>query len=278
MTDIVTMPFTVAMSVYKNDNPQDFRIAVHSIYDKQTICPNEIIIIEDGPIPNSLSEVVQELCNDISVIKVVPFKVNRGHAGARQGGLEAASNELVAIMDADDIAVPNRFEMQLKAFEAHPDATVIGGNISEFVGKTSNIVGRRIVPEKDIEVKDYLKSRCPLNLVTVMYKKSRVQEVGGFIDWYCEEDYYLWIRLALAGHKFYNVQENFVDVRVGEEMYQRRGGMKYFKSEAKLQKYMLDNHLINGGGYFVNVTKRLIVQVLLPNWLRGWVFRTFARD
>ena len=181
-------------------------------------------------------------------------------------------------MDADDVAVPNRFEMQLKAFEEHPEATVVGGNINEFIHETTNVVGSRIVPEKDEDIKDYLKSRCPLNLVTVMYKKSKVQEVGGFIDWYCEEDYYLWIRLALAGHKFYNVQENFVDVRVGEEMYQRRGGMKYFKSEVRLQKYMLNKDIINWGRYLNNVTKRLIVQVLLPNKIRGWVFRTFARE
>lgn len=270
--------FTVAMSVYKNDKPDDFRTAVHSIYDKQTVKPSEIILVEDGPIPAELESVVKELCDEIPAMKVLPFEVNRGHAAARQAGLEASSNELIAVMDADDIAVPNRFEMQLKAFEEHPEASVVGGNINEFIHETTNVVGRRIVPEKDEDIKDYLKSRCPMNLVTVMYKKSKVQEVGGFIDWYCEEDYYLWIRLALAGHKFYNVQENFVDVLVGEEMYQRRGGMKYFRSEAKFQKYMLDNHLINGGGYFVNVTKRLIVQVLLPNWLRGWVFRTFARD
>lgn len=235
------------MSVYKNDNPDDFRTAVHSVYDMQTVKPSEIVLVEDGPITSELVAVVKELYNEIPVLKLVPFPVNRGHAAARQGGLEASSNELVAIMDADDIAVPNRFEMQLKAFEEHPEASVIGGNINEFIHEPTDVVGRRIVPEKDEDIKDYLKSRCPLNMQTVMYKKSKVQEVGGFIDWFCEEDYYLWIRLALAGHKFYNVQENFVDVRVGEEMYQRRGGMKYFKSEAKLQEYMLDNYLINGG-------------------------------
>lgn len=270
--------FTVAMSVYKNDNPQDFKTAVHSIYDKQTVRPSEIVLVEDGPIPAELEAVVKELQNEIPVMKVVPFEVNRGHAAARQGGLEAASNELVAIMDADDVAVPNRFEMQLKAFGEHPEATVVGGNINEFIHETTNVVGSRIVPEKDEDIKDYLKSRCPLNLVTVMYKKTKVQEVGGFIDWYCEEDYYLWIRLALAGHKFYNVQENFVDVRVGEEMYQRRGGMKYFKSEAKLQKYMWKHGLIGFPKYLYNTAIRFAVQVAMPNWLRGWVFQKFARS
>lgn len=122
--------FTVAMSVYKNDNPEDFKTAVHSIYDKQTVRPSEIVLVKDGPIPEALEKAVQEICVEVPVIKVVPFEVNRGHAAARQGGLEAASNELVAIMDADDVAVPNRFEMQLKAFEEHPEVSVVGGTHS----------------------------------------------------------------------------------------------------------------------------------------------------
>ncbi|MCM1502970.1 MAG: glycosyltransferase [Bacteroidales bacterium] len=269
--------FTVAMSVYKNDNPQDFKTAVHSVYIDQTVRPSEIIIVEDGPIPVQLENAVNELCKEIAIIKVLSFEENRGHAAARQCGLEAASNDLVAIMDADDIAVPDRFEKQLKAFNEHPDVAVIGGNINEFVRDRLNVVGRRIVPENDSDIKKYLKSRCPLNLVTVMYKKSIVQAVGGFIDWYCEEDYYLWIRLAIAGHKFYNVQENFVDVRVGEQMYQRRGGMSYFKSEVRLQRYMLNHKIISIHRYVYNIVVRFVVQVAMPNRLRGWVFQKFAR-
>lgn len=135
--------------------------------------------------------------------------------------------------------------MTMKAIEQHPNVTVVGGNIKEFIGDVANVAGSRLVPEMDKDIKLYLKGRCPMNLVTVMYDKNKVQEVGGFIDWYCEEDYYLWIRLALAGHEFYNIQENLVNVRVGEEMYRRRGGWKYFRSEAKLQKYMLENQIIN---------------------------------
>lgn len=269
--------FSVAMSVYKNDNPEDFKVAVRSIYHDQTVKPSEIILVQDGPIPTELKAVIDELVVDIPVMKVIPFEQNRGHAAARQAGLENASNNLVAIMDADDISVRNRFELTLKAFEKNPDASVIGGNINEFVGRLDNLVGSRIVPERDFEIKSYLKSRCPMNLMTVMYRKDKVQEVGGFIDWYCEEDYFLWIRLALSGHKFYNIQENLVNARVGKEMYSRRGGIHYFKSEARLQKYMYEHKLISCTKYVYNVFIRWIVQVLMPNWMRGWVFQTFAR-
>ena len=116
-----------------------------------------------------------------------------------------------------------------------------------------------------------------MNQVTVMFKHSDVKEVGGYIDWFWEEDYYLWLRLYLAGKKFANIQDVLCNVRVGKEMYQRRGGWKYFKSERALQKFMLKNKIIGFGTYFLNVAKRFIVQVLLPNKLRGWVFKKFAR-
>ena len=200
-----------------------------------------------------------------------------GHAVARQTGLEAAKNDLCAVMDADDLSVPNRFEKQLKVFEEHPEVSVVGGIINEFIQTTENVVGTRMVPENDADIKEYLRSRCPMNLVTVMLKKSDVMKVGGYQDWYCEEDYYLWIRLTLAGYKFYNIQDNLVNVRVGEEMYQRRGGKKYFDSEVRLQKYMLNHNLISFPNYLYNVLVRFIVQVALPNKLRGWVFQTYAR-
>lgn len=269
--------YSVCMSCYKNDNAKALYVAVESIYN-QTVPPDEIILVVDGPVPNMLEEAIREILSKMPIVKVISLEQNMGHAIARQRGLEVAKNNLCAVMDADDISVPDRFEKQLKAFVEHPEVSVVGGLINEFVGKTDNVVGTRIVPELDADIKEYLKSRCPMNLVTVMLKKSDVMAVGGYQDWYCEEDYYLWIRLTLAGYKFYNIQENLVNVRVGEEMYQRRGGMLYFKSEAKLQKYMYDHKIITFRKYLYNVVIRWIVQVAITNNIRGWVFQKFARS
>lgn len=269
--------FSVAMAVYRGDNAEDFATAVHSIYTKQTVRPSEIIIVVDGPIPQVLEETLVSLKSDIDAIRFVRFAENRGHAAARQAGLEAASNELIAIMDADDISEPYRFEKQMAAFEKYNDAAVIGGQIKEFIDSTDNVVGERIVPQNDSEIKRYLKSRCPMNLVTVMYRKSPVKAVGGFMDWYCEEDYYLWIRLAEAGYKFANLPDNLVNVRVGKEMYRRRGGWRYFKSEAQLQGYMLRHGVIALPRYIYNVAGRFAVQVAIPNKLRGFIFQKLFR-
>ena len=125
--------FTVCMSVYKNDNPVDFKSAVVSIYTEQTIRPSEIVLVVDGPISDTLNSVIIQLKENIPVLRVIELERNMGHAIARQTGLDAAKNELVAVMDADDLAVSNRFELQLKVFASYPDVSVVGGIINEFI-------------------------------------------------------------------------------------------------------------------------------------------------
>lgn len=266
--------FSVSMCVYGGDDAAHFKTAVDSIL-YGTVAPDEVVLVVDGPVPPALAEVIDGY-EALPGFRVIRFEENRGHGEARRAGLAACQNELVAIMDADDISAPDRFERELAAIEA-TGADVVGGMITEFVGEPENIVGRRTVLCDDAGIKADLCGRCPMNLVTVMFRKSAVEAAGGFIDFYCEEDYYLWVRMTERGATFANVDADVVNVRVGAEMYRRRGGWRYFKSERALQKYMKKQGLIGFGTYTVNVAKRFVVQVLLPNRLRGWVFKKFAR-
>lgn len=268
--------FSVSMCVYGRDNARWFETAIESVLN-QTLPPNEIVLVVDGPVPHDLNAVIFKL-EENDTFKVIRLETNQGHGIARKTGLDNCTNELVAIMDADDICTRNRFEKQIEAFHDYPDSDIVGGMITEFIDTPDNVVGKRIVPLEDSEIKEYMQRRCPMNLVTVMFKKSSIEKVGGFIDWYCEEDYYLWLRMALANMKFRNVDDVLVNVRVGKEMYQRRGGVKYFKSEAKLQKYMLDNKIIGFPRYLISVIERLILQVLMPNKMRSFIFQKLARS
>ena len=277
--------FSVSMCVYGKDNSDQFDVAVKSVVE-QTVKPREIVITVDGPIPESIEKVLKKyesILKDSEIeFRVIRLKKNKGHGEARRVCFEKCKYPVIALMDADDISVPDRFEKQVNFMKENPDVSVVGGNITEFITKKkpndiSQTAGSRIVPEHDKEIKMYMKKRCPMNQVTVMFKKDDVEEVGGYIDWYCEEDYYLWIRLALAGKKFGNISSNLVNVRVGKEMYRRRGGLKYFRSEAKLQKYMLDKKMLSKGRYAINVIERFVLQVLMPNKVRGWLFQKLAR-
>lgn len=267
--------FSVAMCVYGKDDPNHFKLAVESILN-QTVRPSEVILVVDGPVPDDLNAIILDF-EKLSEFKVFRFEKNQGHGAARSKGLELCRHELVALMDADDLSVSNRFELQLKKFEENPDLDIVGGIISEFIENSADIVGKRVVPETDEEIKAYLKKRCPMNQVTVMFKKSSVQNAGGYLDWFCNEDYYLWIRMSLSRMLFANVPEVLVNVRVGKDMYLRRGGWMYFKSEAKLQLFMYKKNVISLFDCAQNIILRLILQVLMPNCIRGLIFQKFAR-
>ncbi len=269
--------FSVSMCVYMGDNPQHFDTALKSIFT-QTLLPDEVVLVVDGPVGVQTNNVIEKYQSENEFFKVIRLEENVGHGNARRIGLKNCSYDIVALMDADDICVPQRFEKQIKEFEKDSELDIVGGQITEFIDDIKNVAGVRTVPTNDGEIKAYMKKRCPMNQMTVMFKKSSVEKVGGYIDWFCEEDYYLWLRMALGNMKFKNLPETLVNVRVGEEMYMRRGGIKYFVSEAKLQGFMLKNKIIGIPRYAINVLQRLILQVLMPNRLRGWVFRKFARN
>lgn len=270
-------PFSVAMSVYRSDNPDFFDRALSSIIDDQTIKPNEIVLVVDGPVSNEINNVINKYEKKYEIFNVIRLEQNGGLGNALKIAVENATHELIARMDSDDVSVPTRFEEQLKYFETNPEIDIVGGDITEFIGEENNIVGKRSVPLSNESIREYMKTRCAMNHVSVMYKKKAVESAGGYQDWFWNEDYYLWIRMWLNGTVFANTGSVLVNVRVGEEMYQRRGGSKYFESEKGLQDYMLKNKMINHSTYIKNVAKRLIIQKLMPNKLRGWVFRTFAR-
>ena len=269
--------FSVAMSVYKNDNAQHFSRALESITDKQTVLPSEIVLVVDGPIGSELDAVINDYSSKYNIFKVIRLETNGGLGNALRLAVENATNELIARMDSDDVAIPTRFEEQLNFFTANEHVDIVGGDISEFIGEEENIVAYRRVPKTDSDIKEFAKKRCPFNHVSVMYKKSAVQKAGGYLDCFWNEDYYLWIRMVLENAVMANTGTVLVNVRTGSDMYQRRGGKKYFQSEKFLQRYMLDRNMIGRIMYFSNVLKRWIVQCLLPNKIRGWVFRTFAR-
>ena len=272
------LKFSVITSVYKNDKPEFIRQAFDSITIGQTLCPDEVVVVVDGPVPNEIDELVESYKgNNPQLFNIVRLSHNAGNGNASRVGIQNAKYDIVARMDSDDYSVPERFEKQIAYLITHPEVDVVGGNMGEFIGNINNVVGKRFVPSLNNEIFSFLKRRCPFNHITVMYRKASVMSAGSYMDWFCNEDYYLWIRMALNNCTFANLPDILCYARVGKDMYARRGGWKYFKSEAKLQKYMFDKGLISFFRMGYNVLLRFVLQVCMPNKLRGFVFRKFAR-
>lgn len=278
MFNMNTRVFSVCTSVYKNDKPEFVRVALDSMLVNQSVKPSEIVLVQDGPVPEELQQVLQVYEAKYPVVMhVIRLEKNGGLGNALKLGVENAKCNICARMDSDDICMPDRFEKQLAYLEAHPECDIVGGQMTEFIETPDNIVGRREVPLTNDEIYEYMKSRCALNHVTVMFRKEAVLKAGNYQDWFWNEDYYLWIRMMMAGCRFANIPDVAVNVRSGADQYARRGGKKYFDSEIGIKKLMLEKGMITRKEYIVNYIQRFIIQLMLPNSVRGWVFRTYAR-
>lgn len=270
--------FTVCTSVYKNDKPEFVRLALDSMLVQQSVKPSEILLVQDGPVPEDLSSLLSEYesiyCD---IMHIIRLEKNGGLGNALKICVENAKYDIVARMDSDDICLPNRFEKQLSYMDAHPECDIVGGQITEFIDTPDNIVGKREVPCDNESIYHYMRSRCALNHPTVMFKKKAVLDAGNYQDWFWNEDYYMWIRMMEQGCVFANLPDVLVNMRSGLDQYGRRGGKKYFDSEIGIKKLMLEKGMITRKEYIVNYVQRFIIQLMLPNSVRGWVLRTFAR-
>lgn len=258
--------YSVLMSVYKNDNPDWTEIAINSMLN-QSIKPDEIVLIIDGEISQSLRERINELQSKNKILKVYENETNLGLGLTLEKGLTLCSNEIVARMDSDDYSMPNRIEKELGLMQ-EKNLDLVGCQVEEFIDNIENVVTIHNVPIGEENIKKYAKQRNPFCHPSVVFKKSKVLECGNYKDMKLCEDYYLWIRMLQNKCKTDNHPDCLLKMRVSSNLYARRGGYKYFKSQKQLFKYMKKTKFIGTFTYLKILATRFVVQVLMPNILR----------
>ena len=251
--------------------------AIESI-QVQSLSTNDFVLVCDGPLNDELDAVIQtkqlEMGENLNVVRLAK---NGGLGNALNEGIKHCKNELVARMDSDDIAYPDRCEKQIAVFNTHSEVSICSGIVEEFTTDPNTVDTRRVPPETNAEIIEFAKKRNPFNHPCVMYKKSAVKAVGSYQDFYLLEDYYLWLRILMAGYQGYNIQEPLLHMRAGSDMYKRRAGWKYAKTQAKLFKFMKQQGFIGNGQYIKSCVIRS-GSALAPNWLRKFMFERVLRD
>ena len=265
--------FSVLMSVYHKERPAFLCAALDSVFS-QTVLPTEVILVEDGPLTPELDGIIKTYVAKHPELKTVPLKQNLGLGRALNEGLQFCSYDLVARMDTDDICKPERFEKQLKVFAEHPEIDICGSWIDEFIDDVQHIENQRRLPEYHEDIYQYAKGRCPVNHPTVMYRKSKVQTVGGYQGF--PEDSNLWVKMLMAGCKFYNIQQSLLWFRVSRDLYKRRGGWKYAKMDIQSQWQFYRYGFISMPIFIKNTLIRTSVR-LMPNQLRSWIYKSLLR-
>jgi glycosyltransferase involved in cell wall biosynthesis len=228
------IPFSVIMPFYKADKPEHVSDAIESLFT-QSLRADEVVLIQDGPVTEALIEMVEQWKKKMPEINHVILEQNQGLSAALNAGIKAAKHEWLARMDADDICEPERFEEQLALIHQQPDLAIQGSWITEFDEDMQREIAVRKLPETHDEILKYAKWRCPFNHMTVMYRKSAIDKLGAYKNYGAVgDDYELWARFLVNGHKSANIQRSLVKARTGTDFYnKRRRGWKYFKNEVR---------------------------------------------
>ena len=268
--------FSVLMSLYIKEKPEYFIQCMESVLN-QTVMPEQIVIVKDGPLTPELENTLKKYTdNDHDLYTIVPLEKNMGLGLALAEGIKYCRNNLVARMDTDDIAVKERFEIQLQEFEQDPELDICGSSIVEFEKNIDNIVSKRMVPLNDVSIKKYQKRRDAFNHMTVMYKRDMVLRAGNYQSCLLMEDTLLWVHMILAGAKCKNIAEPLVYARVGKDMYDRRGGWNYYKKYCAGRKRVLETGYISWLDYQITCMAQLIVAIV-PRKSRAWIFKKVLR-
>lgn len=260
------------MSVYKKEKPQFLDQALNSI-EKQTVLPTEIVLVEDGAIPIALQDIIDKhRANFINNFKVIKSIHNQGLGASLRLGTKFVSTNWIARMDSDDISVPKRFEIQLNEIIKNPDLAVVGGQIREFAGKPSNIVGYRRVPTSETMLRNFIKWRSPFNHPSVLLNKAVLQEVGGYIPYGNLEDYYLWSRIIVRNYHVENVDRILLNMRVDEGMYQRRGKLSNIRYFYRLRNFLYMHNILSWREK-IEGNLLMTLNILMPGSLRKIIYQ-----
>lgn len=240
------MTYSVLMSVYKNDSPAFLKLALESIYEKQTRKPDEIVVVFDGPITDELSDVLNNFqIGKENIVFYYPQEINRGLGEALRIGSEKCTGDYIFRMDSDDISDPERFAKQVAYVEAHPEIDVLGTDIAEFqISEQEENKRVRVCPATHEDIVKMGKKRNPMNHVSACIKRTALQECGGYKTLLLLEDYYLWLNMIAAGCKLANINESLVYVRVGNGFDSKRGSKERIKGWRVLQDFMLEHKMI----------------------------------
>lgn len=234
------------MSVYASEKASYLSKALHSIWHDQVRKPDQIVLVQDGPLPKELQDVISSFDMDVAGrLLLLKNDVNLGLPKSLNKGIEHCTGDYVARMDSDDIALPSRFRLQEQFMDNHPEIGILGGSIVEFNDDRPDL-GTRTYPTDPDKIRRYICKANPLVHSTVMIRRSMVFDSGMR---YSEkhrtsQDLALWYECLAQGVKVSNLEDIILKFRRDDCTLVRRGKMSSRADELAI--YMTGIHKLYG--------------------------------
>jgi len=222
---------SVLMSVYRSEKGEFLDRSLQSVWDDQTRKPEQIVLIEDGAIPEELELIIDSFqlrvnASGVAKMVVVKLPVNGGLTKALNAGIKHVTGDLIARMDSDDISAPQRFELQEKFLLESPEIDILGGSMQEFDDE-HECLNVRHYPLTHEDACKYIVKACPLAHPAVMMRRRIFDEGLHYDERYrMSQDIKLWYDAILAGYRMANLQEIVLFFRQQGDVFRRRSRVK----------------------------------------------------
>ena len=228
--------FSVIISVYDGIEIKLLKKSLKSLL-LQNYLPKEIIIILDGIKKKILIDQINIFKKIFKSVRLIKNKKNLGISKSYNKAIKIIKTDIIAIQDSDDISLPDRFKLQYEYLKKNENISVVGSSVFEKDLDSGKKTIKKS-PQTHEKIKQYIKFRNPMNHPTIMFRKSAIQKVGGYLNLSRMEDYYLWIRLISSGFFINNIARPLVVMNVKKDFYIRRSGFELLKSEIVIQNIL----------------------------------------
>ena len=232
------MKYDFLGSAYINTSSEELHRSLLSIRH-QTLKPNKVILVIDGPLSFNLDEVLKHFQKFLK-IQILKLDQNYGLGTALRKGLTLCSSKFVLRFDSDDFNLPKRAEKQIKFMESG-NYDISSTWIYEFLNDPENILRIKKIPLSQDNIRKMLPYRNPFNHPSICFKLNQIRNLdGGYRDLPFYEDYDLWIRALNQGLTCGNLKTILVGMK-SNNLIKRRIGIKKIFYEAKLFKTFWQN-------------------------------------
>ena len=263
--------YSVLMTVYKKDNPEFVKAGIDSMI-AQTHRTDDFVLVCDGELTDELNLLINDYISKYAkFFNVIRLPQNVGLGAALKRGVLMCKNELIARMDNDDIAKPERCEHEVEYMMKNSDCVLVGAHMNEFDEDPKSPIRIKKVPIGIDNIKKYARRRNPFNHSTVLFRKDAVLEAGNYSEMRTNQDVELWVRMLNKGYRCENLDEILVDFRFESSTLERRKEWKNSKLMIEVWKQFKDKNYCSYFDFLV-VKWVQIAMYIMPKKLLNWVY------
>ncbi|HGK4843457.1 TPA: glycosyltransferase [Kluyvera georgiana] len=264
--------FSVLLSVYVKEKPEFLHQALSSIWDQQSLKPNQIVLVKDGLLNIELDLEINYWKSKLGdILTLVELPENVGLGAALNSGLKHCRYELVARMDTDDVSLPERFKTQVNFMQNNPQITASSAVLEEWDQYLENYISVRKLPTEPTSLAQFARFRSPLSHPVAIFRKSIIESVGGYPPLRKSQDNALWSLLLCKGFILTNLPDTLLKMRSGTGLLDRRG-YSYFKHEVKVLQYQKNIGFLTTKYFLLNLVLKAILR-LSPHFIKSLAYK-----